>query len=102
MQEVTVCEREPALKFSLSGEIDAENSDIFYSEVSELYSRSPRDLVFECSKLSFIDSTTLGIFVKLCKQAKADGHVMRLVALQPRLKKLFGICALDKMMEIVE
>ena len=100
MQEVTVCEREPKLVFSLSGEIDAENSEEFYVEVSELYSVSPRDIVFECSKLSFIDSTTLGIFVKLFKSVQKDGHSVKLVALQPRLKKLFEICALDKIMEI--
>ncbi len=102
MQEVTVCSKEPVLSFSLSGEIDSENSEDFYNEVMELYAPAPRDVSFECAKLNFIDSTTLGTFVKLFKRVKADGHDMRLSALQPRLKKLFTICALDRMMEISE
>lgn len=102
MQEVTVCSKDPVLVFSLSGEIDAENSEVFYSEVTELYQVAPRDVVFECAKLAFIDSTTLGIFVKISNQVKADGHRMKITSLQPRLRKLFAICALDKTMEIEE
>ena len=102
MQEITVCSREPVLEFSLSGEIDSENSEDFYAEVMELYAPAPRDIVFSCAKLDFIDSTTLGTFVKILKRVRADGHNMKLVSLQPRLKKLFTICALDKIMEISE
>ena len=56
--------------------------------------------MFDCEALTFIDSTTLGTFVKILKHARADGHGMKLVKLQPRLKKLFVICALDTIMEI--
>lgn len=100
MQEVTVKERAPSLVIALSGEIDSRNADEFYAEVEQLYSSEPRDVVFDCSALDFIDSTTLGTFVKLHKRTKAGGHRVRLVGLQPRLKKLFVICALDTVMEI--
>ena len=100
MQEVTVKEKEPTLVIALSGEIDSRNADEFYAEVDAQYSNAPRDLVFDCSALAFIDSTTLGTFVKLHKKTVAGGHHMRLVGLQPRLKKLFVICALDTVMEI--
>lgn len=100
MQEVTVKEREPALVIALSGEIDSRNADEFYAEAEELYSAAPRDVIFDCSALAFIDSTTLGTFVKLHKKISAGGHHARLIGLHPRLKKLFVICALDTVMEI--
>lgn len=99
MQEITILSQDP-LTVALSGEIDSGNADEFYGEVSSLYEAAPSDLVFDCLKLEFIDSTTLGTFVKLCKRAKEDGHRMVLRRLSPRLKKLFVICALDTVMEI--
>ena len=100
MQEVRVLETSPALSFALSGEIAAENADEFYAEVMAVYEAYPSDISFECSALTFIDTTTLGTFVKIVKHARSDGHTLKLKGLQPRLKKLFVICALDTIMEI--
>ena len=99
MQEITILGGDP-LTFSLSGEIDSENSDELYDTVMAEYALRPRDLVFECARLAFIDSTTLGTFVKILNAIKTDGHKMKLTALRPQLKKLFVICALDRIMEI--
>lgn len=100
MQEVTVQKTQPELYIALSGEIDSGNSDEFFEEVIAAYAPDPKDIVFDCSGLDFIDSTTLGTFVKILKRVKTDGHAFKLKALQPRLKKLFVICALDTIMEI--
>ncbi len=100
MQEVTVLNTAPALTVALSGEIDSKNADEFYSLVLSAYEADKRDVVFDCEALTFIDSTTLGTFVKFLKHVRGDGHGMKLIKLQPRLKKLFVICALDTIMEI--
>ena len=57
-------------------------------------------MYFDCAALTFIDSTTLGTFVKLLKKLKTDGHAMVLDKVRPNVKKLFEICALDTIMEI--
>ncbi len=100
MRELTITQREPELVFTLSGEIDSGNADEFYTEVSAAYALAPKNVVFECTALEFIDSTTLGTFVKILKHVKTDGHGMKLKGLSARLKKLFVICALDTIMEI--
>ncbi len=102
MKEVTVTERSPALLITLTGIIDSGNADEFYEEVAAAYRESPADLVFRCGGLEFIDSTTLGTFVKLLKVVAADGHNMRLEGLRKSIRKLFTICALDAIMEIAE
>lgn len=89
-----------AIRFQLSGEIDASGADEFFSSVAVVYENSPADILFDCEKLEFIDSTTLGTFVKILKKVKTDGHKLSLVGLQQKIKKLFLICALDKIMEI--
>lgn len=90
----------PPLVVALSGEIAAENADEFYAQIKTVYEAQPADIIFECSALEFIDSTTLGTFVKILKHVRSDGHSLKLKGLQPRLKKLFVICALDTIMEI--
>jgi len=88
------------LNVVLSGDIDSRNAEAFYNVVTEAYKKAPSDILFDCEKLDFIDSTTLGTFVKILKAAKTDGHTVSLMNTQPRIKKLFLICSLDTIMEI--
>ena len=74
--------------------------DDFYQQVTAIYNHDKKDIEFDCSALSFIDSTTLGTFVKIFKHLKQDGHTFALRHVQQRIKKLFQICALDTIMEI--
>ncbi|MBQ8429388.1 MAG: STAS domain-containing protein [Clostridia bacterium] len=102
MQEVCIKGvAEGALRVVLSGEIDLGNADEFYAEVMNSYKQTPANVYFDCEKLDFIDSTTLGTFVKILKAVKTDGYKMTLANLQAKIKKLFVICSLDSIMEIL-
>lgn len=100
MQQVKLLSAEDKLIIALAGEIDAATSEDFYAQVCAMYEHDKKDVVFDCSLLEFIDSTTLGTFVKLFKKIKAEGNALKLTGVRPRIKKLFEICALDKLMEI--
>ena len=99
MKEFQVKAKSPELVIELSGEIAAGNADEFFEEFTKSY-LSPSKVVFECDKLEFIDSTTLGVFVKILKHVRSDGFTLQIKGLIPRLKKLFVICSLDTIMEI--
>ena len=100
MRQVMLTSTDNVLRFSLSGEIDSATSEDFYAEVKTAYLHDKKDIEFDCTLLTFIDSTMLGTFVKLFKELKADGYTMTLKNLQPRIRKLFEICSLDTIMEI--
>ncbi|HIR99574.1 MAG TPA: STAS domain-containing protein [Candidatus Coproplasma avistercoris] len=100
MQNVRLISAEDKLVIALYGEIDSAVSDDFYQQVTAIYNHDKKDIEFDCSALSFIDSTTLGTFVKIFKHLKQDGHTFALRHVQQRIKKLFQICALDTIMEI--
>ena len=101
MEEVTLLEKsENGLKIALSGDIVLGNAERFYEAVMDEYRAVSRDIIFDCEKLNFIDSTTLGTFVKILKALKQNGHTMKLINLQSKIKKLFLICSLDSIMEI--
>lgn len=100
MQEVQVLKKENAYEIALSGDIDSGKAQEFFSVVMDSFEKEPKDIVFRAEELNFIDSTTLGTFVKILKRVKTAGKSMRLTGTQPRIKKLFTICALDTIMEI--
>ncbi len=100
MEEVKVLFAENTVQVTLSGEIDFGKAEGFYNEVMAEYAKNPASVCFDCENLEFIDSTTLGTFVKILKEVQKDGHTIKLVGVQPKIKKLFVICALDKIIEI--
>lgn len=100
MQQVKLVSADGKLVFALSGEIDSATSDDLLSQVTAAYEHDKKDVTFDCAALTFIDSTTLGTFVKIFKTLKADGYAMVLERVRPNVKKLFDICALDTIMEI--
>ena len=101
MEEMKVLGRENGcLTVALSGEVDSGNAEAFYEGVIAAYAESPSNVMFDCENLDFIDSTTLGTFVKILKRVKTDGYKMSLKNLKPKIKKLFLICSLDRIMEI--
>ncbi len=100
MKEVQLQRKEDHVEVTLCGEIDAANAEAFFAEVMQGYEESPAPIRFDCAELSFIDSTTLGTFVKILKRVKGNGHGIFLYNLQPKIKKLFLICSLDSIMEI--
>lgn len=100
MKEVMITDAAAEWSIALKGEIDAGNADAFLREVTEAFDSDRKDVHFLCEELNFIDSTTLGAFVKLSKAVKAAGKKIRLSGLQPKIKKLFSICVLDQLMEI--
>lgn len=100
MQNVKLISAEENLTISLAGEIDSATSEDFYQEVLAIYEHDKKNIIFDCAALEFIDSTMLGTFVKLFKHVKSDGNTFKLINVRPRIKKLFEICALDRIMEI--
>ena len=101
MEEMKILGRENgSLKIALSGEVDSGNAYAFYEGVLAAYAAGEANIVFDCAGLDFIDSTTLGTFVKILKRVKTDGFKMSLINLKPKIKKLFLICSLNSIMEI--
>ena len=100
MNEVRINREEEQLTVALYGDIHAGNAEEFYTEVIEEYAVEPKNVLIDCKELNFIDSTTLGTFVKILKRVKTDGYKMSLINLQSKIKKLFVICSLDTIMEI--
>ena len=81
---------------ALNGEIDLFNSNEIKAKLLDLLKERPTDLIIDCKELEYIDSTALGAFVAVLKNAKNCGCEMILKDVRPNIKKLFKITNLDK------
>ncbi len=100
MEEMVIVDEGKEWGITLSGELDFGKAEEFFEGVIQTYNAAPKNIRFDCAALEFIDSTILGTFVKILKTVQANGNTLRLTGLQPKIKKLFVICALDGIMEI--
>ena len=64
--------------------------------VDELLAGGPRKVVFELSKLEYLDSTGIGILATCCGRIEASGGQVRLAALHPKVADLMRLTKLDR------
>ena len=57
-------------------------------------------VIFDLSKLRFIDSTGLGAIVSFLKQSKTAGGSLKLCGMSPAVRKLFELVRVHKIIDI--
>lgn len=85
---------------SISGEIDIYTSQSFKSELNEVIKLCEGNLYIDCTELTYIDSTGLGILVGALKEIRKDNNDIYICKLKDNIKKLFLITGLDKLFKI--
>lgn len=69
-------------------------------EVEQMVGRSERWIIFDFSKVSFVDSGGLGEVVKCFSKLKKAGGSLRLVGVQGMIATVVKITQVDKVIEI--
>lgn len=90
------------LVISLEGEIDIYTAPDFKDELINHIDGVERELILECSDLTYIDSTGLGILVGALKRIKEHNHNIVIRKPKSTVRKLFKITGLDKVFIIEE
>jgi|SRR5699024_25856 len=85
---------------NLSGEIDAYTAPELKEALLPLTSRSGTQVEVDLQKVTYMDSTGLGVFVSALKSSKENGSQLILVNLQERVRRLFKITGLDEVIDI--
>lgn len=81
----------------LTGEVDIYTSQNLKEKLYNILDSTKRDVKINCSSLSYIDSTGLGILVGALKKARQMGCNITIANLKDNIKKLFLITGLDKL-----
>jgi anti-anti-sigma factor len=76
-----------------TGRLVIGTTDVLYSKVHEVLPEAKRILI-DCAQISRMDSSGLGILVRLYVQAKGKGCTLELVNMGPSIRHLLGITQL--------
>lgn len=88
------------LKGYVEGEIDTFTAPVLREELDSITMTSGKQIELDLSKVSYMDSTGLGIFVGFYKKATREDVKFKLVGLSSRLVRLFEITGLRELMDI--
>ncbi|MBU5266423.1 STAS domain-containing protein [Virgibacillus proomii] len=84
----------------LSGEIDAYTAPNLKETLIPLTQQKSRIVEVDLEKVSYMDSTGLGIFISALKSTKEHDSKLILVNIQERVLRLFKITGLDEIMNV--
>lgn len=84
----------------LIGDLDIYNNKKFKEKLADIYEELDKDLVVDCSRLEYIDSTGLGSFISLLKLTRDEEKEITVKKLKKNIKKVFKITDLDKLFNL--
>jgi anti-anti-sigma factor len=79
------------LMLGLNGSIDTYNSTYFQKCIHKLVEAGFRQLIFNCSGLTYVSSTGIGSFTSFLKALKPKGGNLVLFEIQPKVYEVFQL-----------
>lgn len=87
-------------KVSLKGEMDINSYTSVKNELNDMIDKETLDLKIDCSELSYIDSTGIGVLIGILKKIKKKDKMLYIINAEKNIKRLFNITGLDKIFVI--
>ncbi len=76
---------------SVEGRLDTTQSDNFEKNMSELVTTGKNRIILDCSKLEYISSSGLRVFLIMQKKMMTSSGQLRICCLQPSIREIFEI-----------
>jgi anti-sigma B factor antagonist len=93
-------ERPPWTVLSVGGELDVVGAPDLRQAVVKAVADGCRGLILDISDLDFIDSFGIGAVVAALKRLRQRGGELALVCPSPRIRRVFEICDLDRIIAV--
>lgn len=102
MFEFTVTQNSPEiLAMEMNGELNTVAAQDLQEEIESLQKDMVKPMLIDVTRLNYISSTGLRIFMIIKKTANANGQTVTLKGLNDIVEKVFKMTGFDKMFEIV-
>jgi len=99
--EVLLEEREGVLVARVSGELDAQNAAEFRQKLEHgLLKSGALNLVLDLARVSFIDSSGLGVILGRYKELKPRGGKVLIAEARPKVLRILELSGLFKLVEV--
>ena len=99
--QITVKEQDGVFFIGIEGRFTVGEEGVFKTAVAPVGEKATK-IVFDCSKMEYIDSTGLGLVVRFFKEFTAKGGKFALAALQSKPKMVFEITRAYKIFDIFD
>lgn len=97
---INIDQNEDHILVHVGGEIDAYTAPKLREQLMPLAEEQNQSLIISLKDVSYIDSTGLGVFIGLFKEATKNNGNLQLIDLSERLERLFQITGLNNVMTI--
>lgn len=97
--DFSVSENETVLTIAFDGDIDMDTIGMIRERLFRTVRHATGDIVLDCSKVSYIDSTGLGVILHLAKLHAGKGKRIRFTNLSERVER---IIELSSLMEVIK
>ena len=85
---------------SVSGELDVFDVPPLRDELTSLFDAGHDHIVVNLERVTFLDSTGVGVLLSAIKRATATGGTMRLVVGSERIRRTLRILSVDQLVRI--
>ena len=87
---------------SIRGEIDIYSIEKFRDTIEEKIKTQASEIILDCSELSYMDSTGMGVLIEIRNKTKELGQKIIMMNPRPNIRKLLALTGVDKIIEIVD
>ncbi len=94
-------EEQGLVVLSLEGYLDAHTAPEFEKAVETEYEAGRVRLVVECSRLTYISSAGLGVFMSFIDEIRGAGGDIKICGLAPKVFQVFDILGFSALFDIV-
>jgi len=91
MVKITLKEQDGNMVTTLDGRLDTPATPDAEAALSPLYHCDDKDIILDCTELSYIASSGLRIFLDILKNAKAHDHHVYIKNISKNIKEAFEL-----------
>lgn len=101
MFKANIDKKDDYLILNLAGDLDVYSEEEFRDFIEDELKNKNLDLVIDIKDLDYLDSTGLGMFMKIYKMYEENGQKVKIINPKENILKLFKITDLTDIFEMV-
>jgi anti-sigma B factor antagonist len=98
---ITTVKEDQFYTISIEGELDASSSILLDNTLTEAFTQKENKILVDCSRLNYISSAGLGVFMSYLQDFENNGISMALYNMNDKVRNVFTILGLDNLIKIV-
>ncbi len=100
--EIDVREVDKVVILDINGEIDLYNAPEIKSKITELMESGKSDIIINLKKVSYIDSSGIGVLISSLSNLKKAGGSLKIINVFASVRKVFELTKLTSFFDIYD